>query len=110
MKYLFFLFFAFAFASSYSQQLTYKAKNPNFGGETFNYQWLLSSANAQNSFTDPNDNNDPFRGQSELDQFASNLNRQLLSQISRGLFDINPLKINISFFSVISISLETSLL
>ncbi|MCC4212816.1 curli assembly protein CsgF [Leeuwenhoekiella parthenopeia] len=70
----------------YSQQLTYQPKNPNFGGETFNYQWLLSSANAQNSFTDPNDDSDRFGRQSELEQFASNLNRQLLSQISRGLF------------------------
>ena len=86
MKHLFFLFFVFAFTCSYGQQLTYKAKNPNFGGETFNYQWLLSSANAQNSFTDPAQNNDRFGNQSELDQFASNLNRQLLSQISRGLF------------------------
>ncbi|PHQ29589.1 curli production assembly/transport component CsgF [Leeuwenhoekiella nanhaiensis] len=76
----------FVGALSYGQQLTYQPKNPNFGGETFNYQWLLSSANAQNSFTDPRDDNDRFGRQSELEQFASNLNRQLLSQISRGLF------------------------
>ncbi len=33
-----------------SQQLVYKPVNPAFGGDTFNYQWLLSSANAQNQF------------------------------------------------------------
>ena len=35
---------------SVGQQLTYEPINPAFGGDTFNYQWLLSSANAQNSF------------------------------------------------------------
>ena len=38
---------------SIGQQLSYKPINPAFGGDTFNYQWLLNSANAQNSFTDP---------------------------------------------------------
>ncbi|MCT8338517.1 curli assembly protein CsgF [Flavobacteriaceae bacterium TK19130] len=65
-----------------AQQLVYEPKNPNFGGDTFNYQWLLSSANAQNSFTDPNAQDNE---QSEIDQFAESLNRQLLSQISRSL-------------------------
>ncbi len=83
---LLFLIIAFAGTVSYSQQLTYEPKNPNFGGETFNYQWLLSSANAQNSFKDPNERESLYGSGSELEQFASNLNRQLLSQISRGLF------------------------
>ncbi len=68
----------------YSQQLTYKPINPAFGGDTFNYQWLLSSANAQNSFKDPEADRDD---RSSLGQFADNLNRQLLNQLSRGLFD-----------------------
>ena len=68
----------------YSQQFVYTPKNPNFGGETFNYQWLLSSANAQNSFTaDNNFNNDS----SELEDFQECLNRQLLSQLTRSVFD-----------------------
>ncbi|WGD33872.1 curli assembly protein CsgF [Olleya sp. YS] len=66
------------------QQLTYKPINPAFGGETFNYQWLLSSANAQNSFTDPNADLD--NDESSLEAFAENLNRQILSQLSRSLF------------------------
>ena len=66
------------------QQLSYQPINPAFGGETFNYQWLLSSANAQNSFTDPNasEGND----ESSLEAFGENLNRQILSQLSRSLF------------------------
>jgi curli production assembly/transport component CsgF len=28
----------------------YKPRNPAFGGDTFNYQWLMSSAENQNKF------------------------------------------------------------
>ena len=70
---------------TYSQQLVYTPKNPNFGGNTFNYQWLLSSANAQNSFTD---NTDRFGSdRSELEDFQESLNRQLLGQLTRSVFD-----------------------
>lgn len=72
-------------ALSFSQQLVYRAKNPAFGGETFNYQWLLNSANEQNGFEDPDaqqaDEN------STLDRFTDNLDRQLLNQISRDLLE-----------------------
>ncbi|SCX97806.1 curli production assembly/transport component CsgF [Nonlabens sp. Hel1_33_55] len=69
-----------------AQQLTYKPINPAFGGDTFNYQWLLQSAEIQNKFTDPNAfaNSDD---QSNLDAFADGLNRQLLSQFSRALLN-----------------------
>lgn len=80
------LLFVF-FLTSYfciGQQLSYKPINPAFGGETFNYQWLLSSANAQNSFTDPNLNKDD--DETSLAAFAETLNRQILSQLSRSLF------------------------
>lgn len=70
---------------SLGQQLTYEPINPAFGGDTFNYQWLLSSANAQNSFEDPDANDGNNQG-SELDQFAESLNRQVLSSLSRTLF------------------------
>ncbi|WPY97979.1 curli assembly protein CsgF [Christiangramia sp. OXR-203] len=66
-----------------AQDLVYTPKNPAFGGDTFNYQWLLSSAQAQNSFTAPRDEREDL---SELDQFTESLNRQLLSQVSRNLF------------------------
>ncbi|MEX0996503.1 MAG: curli production assembly/transport component CsgF [Flavobacteriaceae bacterium] len=76
------LFLLFSFYG-FSQQLTYKPINPAFGGDTFNYQWLLSSANAQNSFEDPSAGRED---RTTLGQFADNLNRQLLNQLSRGLF------------------------
>lgn len=70
---------------SIGQDLVYRPKNPAFGGDTFNYQWLLSSAEAQNTFTDGSDSNGDNR--SELERFTENLNNQLLSQISRTLFN-----------------------
>ncbi len=66
----------------YSQQFTYQPLNPAFGGDTFNYNWLLSSATAQNKLTAPRS---AAEQRSELEQFGDNLNRQVLSQISRRL-------------------------
>ena len=69
-------------ATCFSQQLVYKPVNPNFGGDPFNYQMLLSSADSQNTFQDPALREDD---QSELDAFQESLNRQLLDQISSQL-------------------------
>jgi len=78
-----FLVFA-GYTFSFSQDLVYRPKNPAFGGDTFNYQWLLSSAEAQNGFSEEED---PRDQRSDLDRFTENLNSQLLSQISRTLFN-----------------------
>lgn len=69
------------------QQLVYKPINPAFGGDTFNYQWLLSSANAQNQFDEQdNDYRDLLDDYNSLDSFTKSLNRQMLSQLSNNLF------------------------
>ena len=66
-----------------AQDMVYRAKNPAFGGETFNYNWLLSSAQTQDLTEDPAR---ALAGQSNtLNDFADDLNRQLLSQLSREL-------------------------
>ena len=69
----------------FSQQFVYKPVNPNFGGETFNYQMWLSSANAQNPF-DNKDNSLLDFNSSSLDNFTESLNRQILSQLSQKIF------------------------
>lgn len=79
---IFFVSFCALCTTLSAQQFSYQATNPFFGGDTFNYQQLLSSANAQNSFTAPS--NAPEQ-QSELEQFGDQLNQSLLSQISREL-------------------------
>ena len=68
----------------YSQQIVYKPINPFFGGDTFNYQQYLASANAQNQFEE--DDGYDFEQPSELDNFTASLNRQLLNSLSRDLF------------------------
>lgn len=75
-----------ASAQMFSQQLVYKPVNPNFGGDTFNYQQLLSSAEAQNKFEDPNAAGFGQDERSELERFTENLNSQLLNSVSRSLF------------------------
>lgn len=80
----FFLLVVFTGGYAFGQQLVYTPKNPNFGGNTFNYQWLLASAEAQNSFQEEN----PFGNEiSELEEFQSSLNRQLLGQLTRSVFN-----------------------
>jgi curli production assembly/transport component CsgF len=83
MKNLFLLFILLTVSFSFSQELVYKPKNPAFGGDTFNYQWLQSSAEAQNLFKDKSTVKDT---RTELQQFTENLNAQLLNQVSRSLF------------------------
>lgn len=68
--------------SMQAQQFSYRPINPFFGGDTFNYQQLLSSANAQNGFTAPTN---AVAQQSDLEQFGNQLNASILSQISREL-------------------------
>lgn len=66
-----------------AQALVYKPVNPAFGGDTFNYQWLLSSAEAQNKQKDKTATTEK---QTDLEKFKANLNSQLLSQISSSLY------------------------
>ncbi|KFC19003.1 curli production assembly/transport component CsgF [Epilithonimonas lactis] len=89
MKTLFLLLFAMlGNLSLKSQQLVYKPINPAFGGDTFNYQWLLSSANAQNQFDDDKSAfNSLLDGLDSMDSFTDSLNRQILSQLSQKLFE-----------------------
>ncbi len=80
---LFFALLSFPFLMQ-AQQLVYKPINPAFGGDTFNYQWLLSSAESQNKFTE--DDGFGFEQQTELERFTETLNRQLLNSLSQDLF------------------------
>lgn len=69
-----------------SQQLVYKPINPAFGGDTFNYQWLLSSASAQNQFDDNKGFNTGLNNLNSVSSFGESLKRQALSQLSTKLF------------------------
>ena len=70
------------FNTSNAQDLVYKPVNPAFGGDTFNYSWLLNSAEVQNKFKEP----DTSSSLSALQRFKDNLNSQLLNQVSSSVF------------------------
>jgi curli production assembly/transport component CsgF len=80
MKTILSLLFIVVTSYSFGQQLVYTAKNPAFGGDTFNYNWLLNSANAQNQFEDP-----AFSEFGDLTSFNESLNNQFLNQGVDGL-------------------------
>ncbi|TDK41854.1 curli production assembly/transport component CsgF [Algoriphagus formosus] len=87
------ILFAFVFSliglsDLFAQRLVYTPQNPAFGGNTFNYQWLLSSAQAQDTFEDPASRDDRLGfGQDPLNDFSESLNRQILSRLSREIID-----------------------
>lgn len=74
-----------------AQDFSFKFMSPFFGGDTFNFQQILSSAEAQNTYTAPATEQDMSRynpygtSGSELSDFEASLNRQILSQLSRRL-------------------------
>jgi curli production assembly/transport component CsgF len=69
---------------STAQDLVYNPQNPAFGGNTFNYQWMLSSAQAQDTYKAPETATDRYGYSSDpAKDFAESLNRQILSRLSR---------------------------
>ena len=71
-------------AQMFGQDLVYKATNPAFGGDTFNYQWLLSSASALD-LTEDNRTRTSSNATTSVDAFAASLERQVLNSLSREL-------------------------
>ncbi len=84
LKWIFFLTgFLFFTNSLTAQELVWRPTNPAFGGDTFNYQWMLSSAQAQNKLTEPVDRDRFIRD--PLADFEASFQRQILNQLSRQL-------------------------
>lgn len=84
IKRLIILLMVFFSSSLVSQTLTYKPISPFFGGnDSFAYQQILASANAQNDFQEVRSD---LNQQSDLENFTESLNRQLLNSLSNDLF------------------------
>lgn len=70
-------------ADAAAQQFVYQPTNPAFGGSPVNYSWMLNSAQIQNRYEDTSAisrfERDPFA------DFESNLQRQILNELSRQL-------------------------
>jgi len=77
MRIIVLLLFFTASSYGFGQQLVYTPKNPAFGGDPFNYTWLLNSANAQNQFSDETSQFGDF---GNISSFDSSLNNQLFGQ------------------------------
>lgn len=90
MKKIFYLtivIFTTTLVTARGQALVYRPQNPSFGGDTFNYNWMLSSAQAQNKLKDPLAAlNKDANKMDALADFTNGLNRQILSSISQRLF------------------------
>lgn len=68
-----------------AQDFVYTPKNPAFGGNPYNYSWLMSSAQAQDTYKAPSETDDRYSyyGSDPAQDFAESLNRQILSRLSR---------------------------
>ncbi len=89
MKHLKFILLLACFAwlmpsQSKAQDFVYTPINSNFGGNPYNYNWMLNMASQQNRIEDPNQKTQGFNSD-PLKDFEANLNRQILSQLSSKL-------------------------
>ena len=68
-----------------ADELVYGHINPAFGGSALNGNWLLTNAQAQDTFKDPDRRSDDLAEESDLDKFAETLERIALSRIASEL-------------------------
>ncbi|MFO1351166.1 MAG: curli assembly protein CsgF [Gammaproteobacteria bacterium] len=71
-------------------ELTYKPINPGFGGNPFNSQYLLGTAENQNRFKDPNRRLDDDPAAQFVRALQGRLLSALANQIVDALFGDNP--------------------
>jgi len=80
---LLFIPFSFVgFQSAKGQDFVYRPMNPAFGGDSYNYTWLLQSAQAQKEEEEP-----PSFELDPLEDFEEDIQRQILDRIGRDLLD-----------------------
>jgi curli production assembly/transport component CsgF len=94
MKPIFITFFVFTVMSVFSgqalsQDFVYRPKNPAFGGNYLNYQWMLSSANAQNTLEDKKDDLDlsSYGEYDPMSDFKKDLQRRFFDELSRQIIN-----------------------
>ena len=63
---------------SWAGNMTFQFRNPNFGGNPNNGAFLLNSAQAQNSYTDPSYDDYGIETPSALDNFTQAIQSQIL--------------------------------
>jgi curli production assembly/transport component CsgF len=79
-----------------SQDLVYTPKNPAFGGNPYNYSWMLASAEAQNPFVEEEEAFSLF-DDDPLADFQESLNRQFgEGGLQEGFYEFGTFQIDIS--------------
>ncbi|MEZ5069540.1 MAG: curli assembly protein CsgF [Bacteroidales bacterium] len=80
-------FFALALvpAGLFAQDFVYQPINPAFGGNPYNYTWLLGSAQAQNTHTEEDLSFGSYTDD-PLADFQENIDSQILNEISKQLY------------------------
>lgn len=73
---------AFSQVTTRAQDFVYTPVNPAFGGNPYNYSWLLGQAEAQNTFEEPEE----VEEEDPLNNFQEDLNNQILNEITRQLY------------------------
>jgi curli production assembly/transport component CsgF len=78
------LFIAFFQIETWAQDFVYQPINPAFGGNPYNYSWLLGQAQAQNMFQEEDalafEEEDPLAG------LQDDINRQVLSGLTQQFY------------------------
>jgi len=69
-----------------ADQLVYRPINPAFGGNPFNDDFLLSTAEIENQYAD--DGGGGLGSSDPIDEFATTLQRRLLSQLSSDITEL----------------------
>ncbi|WP_320053699.1 curli assembly protein CsgF [uncultured Acetobacteroides sp.] len=78
------VFLSSAASSALAQQLTFSFINPSFGGSPLNASWLMQSAQVQSDYKQK-EASTTDKSDSELDEFAKNLNNQILYSLSNAI-------------------------
>ena len=68
----------------FASELVYKPINASFGGSPLNGNWMISQAQAQNTFTE-NRELDALRRRDPLERFKDDLTRRVLSRLTSEL-------------------------
>jgi len=73
----------------FSQDFVYQPKNPAFGGNYMNYQWMLSSANAQNKLEGKKDDLDlsSYGDYDPMEDFQKDIQRRFFDELSRKIIN-----------------------
>ena len=79
-------FLAFFQVATKAQDFVYQPINPAFGGNPYNYNWLLGQAQAQNMFEEEDEYGYGYGDEDPLAGLEDDINRQVLNSLTREFY------------------------